>query len=209
MDTIYLLRDQIGKYKIGFTKHNTEKRIKSLQTGNSGDLEIIYEFKTNHKRKLETSLHFQSQLSTSAGLNSFLLTLNPAESTNSEKNGMFGNYTVMSNENSTYLVVVNIYKNIGAGVEKSESIDSYPYDDNQFCSEGDIVFTSKANIVGSALNDASQSKDDQNAQPVSCGTIDIDNGPGSGGNAVLSFAIGLIIVFFAPVILRKSNEIFV
>jgi len=57
MDTIYLLRDQIGKYKIGFTKHNTEKRIKSLQTGNSGDLEIIYEFKTNHKRKLETSLH--------------------------------------------------------------------------------------------------------------------------------------------------------
>lgn len=57
MDIIYLLQDQVGYYKIGFTKNSAEKRIKGLQTGNSGDLDIIYEFKTNHKRKLETALH--------------------------------------------------------------------------------------------------------------------------------------------------------
>jgi len=56
MDTIYLLKDSIGYYKIGFTK-NLNNRIKQLETGCSGNLEIIYEFKTNHKRKLETSLH--------------------------------------------------------------------------------------------------------------------------------------------------------
>lgn len=58
MDTIYLLEDQVGNYKIGFTKHNAVKRKKSgLLTGNSGDLIIIHEFKTNHNRKVETILH--------------------------------------------------------------------------------------------------------------------------------------------------------
>lgn len=57
MDTIYLLKDQLGYYKIGFTKNTTAKRIKQLQTGNSGEIEFINEFKTNHKRKVETSLH--------------------------------------------------------------------------------------------------------------------------------------------------------
>jgi len=58
MDTIYLLEDQVGNYKIGFTKHTATKRKKSgLLTGNSGDLIIINEFKTNHNRKVETALH--------------------------------------------------------------------------------------------------------------------------------------------------------
>lgn len=57
MDTIYLLKDQVGNFKIGFTKHTASSRIKGLQTGNSGDLEVIREFKTNHKRKVETVLH--------------------------------------------------------------------------------------------------------------------------------------------------------
>lgn len=57
MDTIYLLKDQVGNYKIGFTKHSAKNRIKSLQTGNSGNLKVIHEFKTKHKRKVETALH--------------------------------------------------------------------------------------------------------------------------------------------------------
>ena len=50
-------KEEIKNKKFGFTKNSAEKRIKCLQTGNSGDLDIIYEFKTNHKRKLETALH--------------------------------------------------------------------------------------------------------------------------------------------------------
>lgn len=57
MDLIYLLKDSLGYYKIGFTKNSIETRIKQLQTGNSGNFEIIFTFKTKHNRKLETSLH--------------------------------------------------------------------------------------------------------------------------------------------------------
>jgi len=57
MDTIYLLKDPVGYYKIGFTKNLLTNRVKQLQTGCSGNFEIIYQFQTNHKRKLETSLH--------------------------------------------------------------------------------------------------------------------------------------------------------
>ena len=57
MDSIYLLKDSIGYYKIGFTKLKVADRIKQLQTGCSGNFELIYEFKTKHNRKLETSLH--------------------------------------------------------------------------------------------------------------------------------------------------------
>lgn len=56
MDIIYLLRDSIGLYKIGFTK-DLNKRLKSLHTACSTDLEIIATFQTKHKRKVETSLH--------------------------------------------------------------------------------------------------------------------------------------------------------
>lgn len=57
MDTIYLLKDQVGNYKIGYTKLDVKTRKAPLLTGNSGDLEVIYEHKTNHKRKIESALH--------------------------------------------------------------------------------------------------------------------------------------------------------
>lgn len=57
MDTIYLLRDSQGYFKIGFTKYSAKTRIPHLHTGCADDLQIIYEFKTRHKRKLETALH--------------------------------------------------------------------------------------------------------------------------------------------------------
>ena len=57
MTIIYLLKDQVGYYKIGFTKKIINERIQGLQTGNSGNFDIIHIFKTNHNRRLETALH--------------------------------------------------------------------------------------------------------------------------------------------------------
>jgi predicted GIY-YIG superfamily endonuclease len=57
MAFIYLLRNDDGEYKIGFTKNSTEKRVKQLLTGTSQDISIEYIFETKHNRKVETALH--------------------------------------------------------------------------------------------------------------------------------------------------------
>jgi hypothetical protein len=62
MAIIYLIesvRDYDTVYKIGYTKSNNSKknRIKNLQTGNDGKLNVIYEFHTNHGTLVEKSLH--------------------------------------------------------------------------------------------------------------------------------------------------------
>jgi hypothetical protein len=45
-------------YKIGFTKHeNVNKRIKSLQTGNTDTIKCVYLFESKHNRLLETTIH--------------------------------------------------------------------------------------------------------------------------------------------------------
>ena len=62
MAIIYLIesvRDYDTMYKIGYTKSNNSKknRIKNLQTGNDGKLNIVYEYQTKHGTLLETYLH--------------------------------------------------------------------------------------------------------------------------------------------------------
>lgn len=58
MAFIYLLRNDDGEYKIGYTKHNDiNKRVSQLLTGTSQNLEVVYLFETKHNRKVETALH--------------------------------------------------------------------------------------------------------------------------------------------------------
>lgn len=54
---IYLIQSlETGQYKIGRTK-NINKRLKSLQTGNGGQLKLIDKFVSNYSNKLEKYLH--------------------------------------------------------------------------------------------------------------------------------------------------------
>ena len=54
---IYLIKnDTDDLYKIGFS-NDVYKRLKQLETGNPYKLVLIDKFKTNHKRKIETTLH--------------------------------------------------------------------------------------------------------------------------------------------------------
>ena len=59
MGHVYLIGDKerFGYYKIGATRGNVNKRLKTLQTGNSGELytEKIYE--TEHPFAVENILH--------------------------------------------------------------------------------------------------------------------------------------------------------
>lgn len=60
MGLIYLI-NEIGtdNYKIGITRSNTEKkRRKTLQTGNSIELETTYIHQTEYPFKIESMLHF-------------------------------------------------------------------------------------------------------------------------------------------------------
>lgn len=44
-------------YKIGFTRNNVKKRLKTLKTGNPSRLSIKDKFETKHNRKIESALH--------------------------------------------------------------------------------------------------------------------------------------------------------
>ena len=57
MDVIYLLKDSLGYYKIGFTKRALNKRIKEHHTACSEDLIVVNTFNTKHNRQVETALH--------------------------------------------------------------------------------------------------------------------------------------------------------
>lgn len=60
MGKIYLIKsynEDQPLYKIGFTKGNTKKRLLQHSTGNPFDLELVYEFNTNFKMKVERILH--------------------------------------------------------------------------------------------------------------------------------------------------------
>jgi len=59
MSYIYLMqsiRDYDVVYKIGFSK-NPNTRLTSIQTGNDGQVSIVYTFETKYEKKLEIALH--------------------------------------------------------------------------------------------------------------------------------------------------------
>jgi hypothetical protein len=57
--TIYLLGDgdREGIYKIGVTRGDVEKRIRKLQTGNSGEIYIVDKYDSAYPFFVEASLH--------------------------------------------------------------------------------------------------------------------------------------------------------
>lgn len=57
---VYLLeefRNEERAFKIGFTTTTVEKRVKSMQTGNSDEIVICYKYKTKNYLRLEKMMH--------------------------------------------------------------------------------------------------------------------------------------------------------
>lgn len=63
---VYLIesvRDYDTVYKIGYTRKSSKKRSKQLQTGNDGNLKIVYEHRTSHGQICERTIqNFYSHL---------------------------------------------------------------------------------------------------------------------------------------------------
>lgn len=58
MGYVYLIYDTGNNlYKIGVTRNNDNKRIKSLQAGNPTELRIIHLYECEYPFRLETMLH--------------------------------------------------------------------------------------------------------------------------------------------------------
>ena len=59
MGYVYLLGEwgKDNHYKIGVTRGDVEKRIKKLQTGNSGEIYLVSKYETKHPFLMEKMLH--------------------------------------------------------------------------------------------------------------------------------------------------------
>jgi hypothetical protein len=53
---VYFIKDNSNQVKIGYTKRNTKKRLREL---NSPNLSIIFEYETKYPAQLEKALHFR------------------------------------------------------------------------------------------------------------------------------------------------------
>jgi predicted GIY-YIG superfamily endonuclease len=58
MKSVYLIRGNDGKYKIGIAK-DPKKRVFQLQTGNADKLKLIAEYKSENASRIESALHYQ------------------------------------------------------------------------------------------------------------------------------------------------------
>jgi predicted GIY-YIG superfamily endonuclease len=58
MKSVYLIRGNDGRYKIGIAK-NPQRRICQLQTGNSDPLVLIETYQSENASKIEAALHMQ------------------------------------------------------------------------------------------------------------------------------------------------------
>jgi hypothetical protein len=158
--------------------------------------------------ELNTDLHYQVPLSSNQYDNTFLLTIRGDAATGNELTNIFGNSSTMTNSNSTYLVISTLKKYSNGSLEFYSVKDSYPYEDNSYCSQGDITYTSKANIIGINADDSSRTEQkDEQPQALSCGTIDIDDNDGQGG--MMSFILGLCLIMIMDIFRRKSYDFFV
>ena len=59
MGCVYLIDDwdKEHRYKIGVTRGDVYKRIKKLQTGNSGEIYLVDKYETDHPFVMEKMLH--------------------------------------------------------------------------------------------------------------------------------------------------------
>jgi len=71
---LYEFNSSPERYKIGISTNDIEKRIKSLQTGNSNQIILINHFQTKYYRKIENNLHkLYAKYSTDGGKEWFCL----------------------------------------------------------------------------------------------------------------------------------------
>lgn len=145
-----------------------------------------------HGKKL-TNLNIQLALSNTATDNKFDIKIYPKPLTNLESYEIFSSPNVLTNENNIYTIIASVGFNGLSGFNPLHPIDSFPYEDNQSCTEGTVTHSSSPYVpLKSSFGDAAQA-DEDDPLGITCGTIDVDNGSNSGGMG--SFFVGILIMF--------------
>ena len=113
----------------------------------------------------------------------------------------------MTNQNSTYLVLVSVSQMTSSGLVNYQFKNSLPYADNSACIQGESSFSARANaqISTSALNPNNQTEP---ADALSCGLVDINN-DGGPGNGLFSLVIGFMLMFAVLNVFGKRYVFFV
>jgi hypothetical protein len=194
--TIKIITEEIGS-AIG-----TNVKIKNLngQTIYSNGLVIgtYLEPKTNHIINIP--------LSSNSYENEFELEVSPIKLSSNDVNAIFANHS-MTNQNSTYLVLVSISQQTNLGLISYQYKNSLPYSDNSACIQGESSFSARANAQ---ISTAALSVKDGNDAPaaLSCGTLDIDNQDGPSGG-LFSLFLGFMAIYSLLSLVRKRHVFFV
>ena len=152
-----------------------------------------YQSSTDSTGKTITDLEIDLALSSTASNNIYSIIVYPTSLSSTEEQEIFSSATDLINDSNIYVFTAQVGTISGDSFTPLEPLDSYPYEDNSLCSEGEANYTVAANkTLSSTLNNAEQLPLDDDIQGVSCGTIDIDNDSNSSG--MMSFVLGLFLI---------------
>jgi hypothetical protein len=145
-------------------------------------------------------------LSSNSYDNEFELEVSPIRLNNNDINAIFANQS-MTNQNSTYLILVSISQLTNSGLTSLQYKNSMPYSDNTACIQGESSFSARANTQISTAALTVKSQNDAPAA-LSCGTVDIDDQDGPGGG-LFSLLLGFMVLFSLLSLMRKRHVFFV
>lgn len=168
-----------------------EIRIKNLTTETISTHQSQSDLVTG-KKLIDQTIYIP--LSSNSLENDFEVILTPKNLTSYQRGEIFAGPSGLNNEKKVYLLTTSLVQKSGALYQSLELVDSYPYEDNQSCLEGEVTY--KATASRELANDTSQNKEESSA--VSCATIGPIDGSG-GGSGPLSFLMGFVLIIILSI----------
>jgi hypothetical protein len=161
---------------------------------------------TDSTGKTITDFEINLFLSSTTSNNLFSIKVYPIKLSDTEKYEIFSTTTALSNNSSQYILNAQVGYSVGSVFTPLNPIDSYPYEDNSTCTEGEASYTVAAHTsLTSSVNNAQQLPVDEDIAGVSCGTIDIDDDSNSGGMG--SFIVGIFLILLLTSIPNLNNQV--
>jgi hypothetical protein len=202
-----------------FTASAYKLRIKLLSSGiNSGmGLKVVTQrgddvssqthlATTDDTGKTITDFEINLALSATTANNTFSIKVYPVTLSSTQKYEIFSSESSLTNNSSQYVLNAQVGMSINSIFVPLNTLDSYPYEDNSSCTEGEANYTVAAHTsLTSAINNAEQLPVDEDIAGVSCGTIDIDDDSNSSGMG--SFIVGFLLILLSTAVPRSNNSI--
>lgn len=181
----------------GIDLYVVTKRLDQVEFSNTTSIDDII-------GKKQTDFFIDLPLSSNSNDNVFEIKIYPVSFTQTELYEIFSTPSTLVNNSSQYIM------NAQVGIETNGSfiplnpLDSYPYEDNSTCTEGDPQYTVSAYTSLSSSSNISLA-DDEDIVGISCGTIDIDDDSNSSGMG--SLVIGIMLMFTFCSATRLKHQI--